>query len=119
MALKVEILSNGRTYKLLEQYVMVFQQGMVIVPTGFETDFASTPRFLWRLYPPMGEYCPAALIHDWLYYTGEYTRLESDRLFVKALKIVGASWITQRIFYCGVRIGGWIAWNRHRDNDKE
>lgn len=33
---------------------------------GYRTDFASVPRFFWRILPPHGKYAPAAVIHDWL-----------------------------------------------------
>ncbi len=36
------------------------------VPLGFETDFASVPRFLHWLVLPYGPYTRAAVLHDWL-----------------------------------------------------
>jgi hypothetical protein len=39
--------------------------GHGIVPTGFETDGASIPRFLWWLFNPMGRYAKAAILHDY------------------------------------------------------
>ncbi len=37
------------------------------VPVGFETDGASVPRAFWALFPPLGKYSIAALVHDFLY----------------------------------------------------
>ena len=39
---------------------------VVEVPTGYRTDFASIPRFFWRVLPPVGRHSKAAVIHDWL-----------------------------------------------------
>lgn len=37
------------------------------VPSGYVTDFASVPPFLWSICPPIGKYNRASLIHDYLY----------------------------------------------------
>ena len=36
------------------------------VPSGYRTDFASVPRFFWRIFPPMGRYARSAVVHDYL-----------------------------------------------------
>ncbi|MBK5931525.1 hypothetical protein CCR82_13610 [Halochromatium salexigens] len=36
------------------------------VPAGHRTDFASIPRLLWPLLPPVGRSGKATVIHDWL-----------------------------------------------------
>ena len=38
----------------------------ITVPAGHRTDFASIPRVLWPLLPPVGRTGKAAVIHDWL-----------------------------------------------------
>ena len=38
----------------------------VDVPTGFLTDGATVPRWLWWLIPPMGSYSQATTLHDCL-----------------------------------------------------
>jgi hypothetical protein len=47
----------------------------VDVPTGFLTDGATIPRFLWWLLPPLGEYSQATTLHDWLCSTYRITRV--------------------------------------------
>lgn len=39
---------------------------VISVPAGYRTDFASIPRFFWRILPPIGKYGKAAVVHDWL-----------------------------------------------------
>ena len=46
----------------------------VDVETGFVTDGATIPRFLWWLLPPIGEYSQACTLHDKLCTT--YTIIE-------------------------------------------
>lgn len=51
------------------------------IPTGFKTDFASTPRFLWSIFPPQAEYSMAAIVHDNLYRSHDVPRKKADRIF--------------------------------------
>ena len=71
--LRTEIMSVGlksKPVKLTEpfQYIPRTNVGpdVIIVPADYCTDFASVPRFFWRIFPPMGRYTYAAVIHDWL-----------------------------------------------------
>jgi hypothetical protein len=64
----------------------------ITVPAGFITDFASIPKFLWNIRPPMGLYGKAAVIHDWLYQNSgnvgkfTYDRKTCDNIFLQAMK---------------------------------
>ena len=42
---------------------------VVEIPNGFITDFASVPRLFWNIFPPIGNYRNAAIVHDYLYRT--------------------------------------------------
>ena len=54
----------------------------ITVPFGFVTDFASVPRLLWSLFPPIGRYGYAAVFHDFVYWEQDaITRKEADRVF--------------------------------------
>jgi len=39
----------------------------IIIPKGMKTDLSSTPKFLWGLMPPYGDFLLGAIVHDWLY----------------------------------------------------
>jgi len=39
----------------------------ITIKAGFKTDLSSVPRFLWPLFPPYGDFLPAAIVHDWMY----------------------------------------------------
>ncbi len=86
----------------------------IIVRAPFITDFASIPRFLWAIWPPMGAYSAAAVLHDFLYTSQSRTRRQSDDIFFEAMGVLGVGLITRYALYYGVRIGGWIPWEKKR-----
>jgi hypothetical protein len=87
------------------------------VPTGFVTDFASIPRFFWRVIgaPAEGKYRLAAVVHDYLYRTpGICMRNQADSVLREAMVVSGCSAFDVHAIYWGVRLGGWLAWNANR-----
>ncbi|KKM63235.1 hypothetical protein LCGC14_1513520 [marine sediment metagenome] len=115
----VEILSSGRAARLLRAHIVRIRGREIIVSSGFETDFASVPRLFWRVVPPWGKYSPAAVVHDFLYATGETTRKEADKIFLKYMKLLGVKPWRRKIMYRAVRMGGSFAWQKHRIVEKE
>lgn len=80
----------------------------VVVPAGFETDFASVPRFFWRVFPPVGEWNRAAALHDYLYERTRVSKLLADTFFYEALRSDGVGRVTRLVMYAAVRVfGGW------------
>lgn len=87
-----------------------------IVPAGFLTDFASIPRFAWRLFPPAGgAWDRASVLHDYCYRTGVTTRDNADNLFYEALRADGVGWWTARTFYAAVR---WFGSGNYKEKSK-
>jgi hypothetical protein len=86
--------------------------GEVIVPSGFTTDFASTPRIVWMWMPKSGGYSAAATVHDFLYKMGgnfpgrTYTKADADALFNEALKLLGTKQPQRAIMYSMVKAFG-------------
>ena len=108
----------------------------VTLPVGFLTDFASVPRLLWPLLPPTGTYGKPAVIHDWLYQKRyvlvevgfnshavqvprSIDRSEADSVLLEAMWVLGVGSLARWAVYAGVRLGGWITWNRSRRHDAE
>lgn len=94
----------------------------VTVPEGFVTDLASIPRILWPLLPKTGSYVEAAIVHDWLYWDGAMEgqpipRRVADRVFYRLMRQAGTSPLVAGLVWVGVRLGGWLAWSRHRRRD--
>lgn len=89
--------------------------GLITVPVGFYTDFASVPRFMPLAYACLGDTAhEPAVIHDWLYYSAIVPRGTADRVLLEAMEAWGMpAWRYWPIYY-GVRVGGWMAWDEHR-----
>jgi hypothetical protein len=89
----------------------------IMVPRGFITDFASTPRFVWSIYPTIGNYSKAAVLHDYLYkeHKDSYfnDRKTCDLIFREAMEVSGVDWLTRNIFYWLVRMFGKSHWEEN------
>lgn len=85
-----------------------------VVPPGFVTDLASIPRAV-RLLPGFdvnGRSRAPAVLHDWLYCSQAVSRSLADYLFHVALRAEGVPPVTADLFWAGVRLGGWVYYNR-------
>ena len=105
--LQAELLPDRKRWRLLAPFSYLAPgHGLIKVPAGFETDFASVPR--WPLtFALLGSYGhAAAVIHDWLYTTGELSRPEADLVFHEALRSSGIARWRAWLMWAGVRVGG-------------
>lgn len=94
-------------WKLIYRLVFVSDEiGEIIVPAGFETDFASVPRLPLVYLATGGIARQAAVVHDYLYSTGQHPRQIADRVFLDAMKVSGVSWIKAQLMYSAVRLFG-------------
>jgi hypothetical protein len=94
--------------------------GIIIVPKGFETDFASVPRvpIFFTLFGDRAH--REAVLHDYLYRTDavpELDRSQVDRVFLEAMTERGKGFFVRWAMYAGVRLGGWTAWHKKKAID--
>lgn len=88
--------------------------GLITVPIGFYTDFASVPR-IGIIYSLLGDTAhEPAVAHDWLYYSALTTKEIADKVLLEAMGVIGIPAWRKYPIYWGVRLGGWYAWNKHR-----
>ena len=85
--------------------------GTIIVPSGFQTDFATIlvlhNVFLFPLFALIAGYGNyAATVHDWLYTAGTVSRKQADAVLYRALRAEGVAAWRAWLFWVGVRIGG-------------
>lgn len=111
---------QGRLYEVSRPFRSLIKMPLgnntvATVPVGFVTDFASVPRLFWRLLPPVGNYDEAAVLHDYLYVTQVYTRLLSDQIFKAGMIELKVKKWKRNIMYRAVRMGGWMPWQKHRE----
>lgn len=81
---------GGRNWETTRPLVYQAERQSFIVPVGFVTDFASVPRWLMSLVPPIGKWTRAAVLHDWLCTEGidlgVVTSRDADGIFRRVLR---------------------------------
>lgn len=123
-ALIVSPMPSGRRWELMRPFTYHIgsrnSRHIIKVPKGFETDFASIPKFLFFL-PYWSKYNKSPVLHDWLYHSkkiqGEkISRKQVDDIFLEAML---TEWQYRRerhivawIEYLAVRMFGWLVWKR-------
>ena len=97
---------DNHYWQLLAPFVVKVDGKLIYVPAGFITDFASVPRLplTFMLFGNIGH--RGAVVHDYLYSTGEVSRAEADAIFKALLRAEGVGAFRAGAMYLGVRIGG-------------
>ena len=133
-ALIAKFNGDGKTWTVdqpFRYYIGAEDSGEYIdVRIGFKTNMASIPRLAQWLIPKMGKWDQGAVVHDLSYRDGYYikdiadmpmpmklTRKRADQIFIEAMKVLNVKKWRRYLIYSGVRIGGWIAWNKYRAKD--
>lgn len=103
--------------------------GNIFIHPDFVTDGASIPWYVRWLIPKSGKWNRAALFHDYLYKYGGFwnekaewiavTRQEADDIYYGLMRSRGVSKKNAQTQWTGLKAGGWVAWNKHRRNDKQ
>lgn len=108
-ALQVELQEDRKTWKLLSDFVYQDETvGLIGIPEGFVTDFASVPR-IPIIFDLVGGYGhAAATLHDYLYKNGYLPRKDCDNVFYHALRSTGIANWRARLMWLGVRAFGWL-----------
>lgn len=103
---------DERNIELLEPLKVQVGQLIIIVPAGFVSDGASTPKVLWVFFPPWDKrYAVATIIHDYLYSELNITGLNkelSDEIFIKIMEENGVGIVKRRLMYRAVSMFGSI-----------
>jgi len=108
-------------WRLIQDWVCVFDGITYTVPEGFETDGASIPRLLWTLFGSPMELprAKAAILHDYLYTIGpkepedqwDRLRLEADEVYKNFNIQLGMKKWKANIEYRFIRWFGGSHWN--------
>jgi hypothetical protein len=95
--------------------------GIIEVPAGFQTDFASVPRVPF-IYEAFGDRAHReAVLHDYLYRTDSVplaTYSQANNVFFEAMRERGKGYIVSYGMYWGVVLGGWTAFHKKKVEDK-
>lgn len=91
---------------------------VIVIPKGMETDFATIPRFFWRLFPPhLKKYRQAAVVHDYLYVTKteitsrSYADAEFRRILIQNKTPIFVAWL----FWLIIRLFGNKRWKTYKN----
>lgn len=95
-------------YRLLTDVIVCGYQ----VPEGFETDAASVPRPLWALFPPVGRYFVAAVVHDFMLEQGMGWS-QSNRVFGQILESYEINRWRRVLMVAGVCANGYLQHFKH------
>ena len=97
---------DDHKWQLLAPFVVDIEGSIIKVPAGFITDFASVPRLpvTFALFGNIGH--RGAVVHDWLYSTGDRSREESDKILKALLLEEGVGKFRANAMYLGVRLAG-------------
>lgn len=122
MRISLDYLGEHR-WRVRRPLTYMSRYGLVLVPAGFETDLASVPRLPLVYWTTGDRTITAAVIHDRLYAVAKIagnriTRAMADKVMLDAMKKEGVPRRQRWAIYLGVRVGGWIAWRRHRSNER-
>lgn len=106
--------SDGRNWTITQPFTVFWSGGAHQVEDGEVTDFASIPRFFWRLCPPWGLSMRAAAAHDSIYRRPEVdvSREQADRMFLEVMEQDGVPAWQRRAMWAAVRAFGWAAYKQ-------
>ena len=97
-----------------------------VIPAGFKFDGASVPKFLAKFLSPVGVLLIGGLVHDYAYKyetlltknkkdtMGVITQKKADEIFRDINIEVNGFFFLNYLAYYALRIGGFMAWNKHR-----
>jgi len=81
------------------------------VQAGFQTDLASVPRLPVIYWLTGGTSSKAAVVHDYLYTTGQVSRSVADAVMREASAVIGVAAWRRWLMWAGVRLGGGSRYN--------
>lgn len=100
-------------YKLAETFeyhIGYLGSGSIIsVPVGFQTDGVSIPGILRAWFPTAGKAGKAAVIHDYMLYTGQYGKKMAAEIFLEAMHILEVPKVKRTLMYWAVKYWPWIS----------
>ena len=106
-ALVVRENTDTGTWVLERDLIYVARWETFVVPTDFDTNFASVPRPLWWLVPRYGRHTKAAVIHDWLWdeaRAGRFSKADADGIFRRAMRELGVGFVRRWMMWAAVRL---------------
>lgn len=112
-AINVIPLENN-VFILSKKLTVQIDDYIVVIPKGFQTDFASIPRIFWPIQSPYDyKNIAPAILHDYQYTCpNNLTRSKIDSIFYSSLIDNRVNPVVAYAFWVAVRIGGLSHYNK-------
>ena len=121
--LDVRALPDGKHWELLKELVIdvgeIDGKDLIRIPKGFITDFGSIPPPFNLVVNPQGKAKPWFVLHDYLYQTQERSQLVVDAMLNEGMTSSEINMFQRFCVYRGLRLGGFITWNKYKRGLKE
>ena len=119
-------LTSTRNWEITKDWRYKIEDNEYVIPAGFQFDGASIPKFLRAFFSPVGVLLVGGLVHDYMY---KYTACKpartngallvvdqkrADQIFRDINIEVNGFYSMNYLAYYALRIGGFLAWNKHR-----
>lgn len=113
---------DGHDAELVFRWSVKTRYGVIeITKIPFYTDYASIPdsvSFIFaRILPKHGCQDFAAIVHDWIYYSGCKSKPVADRIFYELMLNLGVSKVKAWIMYKAVVWFGGSTWDDYRSRE--
>lgn len=96
---------DGTNWELIDSFSYIDEElGLIIVPSGFTTDFASIPKIFWSIFGAPSNYAPSAIIHDYICRNKIFDRKKCDQVFYRAMIDSDVNYTMAILFYSAVRL---------------
>ena len=115
-----------RHWEIAKDFEYELNGNKYVIPAGFIFDGASIPKFLHTFLSPVGVLLIGGLVHDYAY---KYAALKpknkkdailildqkkSDQIFRDINIEINGFYLMNYLAYWSLRLGGFMAWNKHR-----
>ena len=123
-------LTGSRQWTVAKDFLFKLDEVQYVIPKGFQFDGASIPKFLHTWLSPTGVLLMGGLVHDYAYkYAtlkkkgkgtwGKMNQKQADIMFRDINIEQNGFHFLNYLAYWALRVGGFMAWNGHRKNDKK
>ena len=115
-----------RHWEIANDFTYELNGKKFVIPAGFKFDGASIPKFLHTFLSPVGVLLMGGLVHDYAYKyetllrenkrdtMGVISQKHADEIFRDINIEVNGFYLMNYLAYYSLRLGGFMAWNKHR-----
>tara|TARA_B100000123_G_scaffold179319_1_gene133469 strand:+ start:235 stop:831 length:597 start_codon:yes stop_codon:yes gene_type:complete len=124
-------LTGVRTWEVADDWAFKIGSTWYVIPQGFVFDGASIPKFLHTWLSPTGVLLMGGLVHDYAYKyatllksgkkktMGTIDQKKADEIFRDINIEQNGFHFLNYLAYWALRIGGFVAWNKHRKTNSK